>query len=228
MQPQDDPEARIRELERPLADVARTSELGVEHYSSGHANTPVPPPAYYGGPYAPAPRNATAGVRWWYVFALCMVVLVAIGAGVAVFSANVFTDVRSAIDPPGSNPGISGGGGSVDSGPGSEPSAPGAATKEPTAGESVTIPPPGGQVSVSGVGKNETIDCNDAIVSVSGVSNTVTITGHCVSVTVSGMENQVTLDTADIISASGFDNRVTFHSGSPKIDATDANVVEQG
>jgi hypothetical protein len=88
---------------------------------------------------------------------------------------------------------------------------------------------PGGKPSVSGVGENKTITCNDSFVSVSGVSNTVTITGHCVSVTVSGMKNLVTLDVADTISASGFDNQVTFHSGSPEIsNSGGSNVVQQG
>lgn len=69
--------------------------------------------------------------------------------------------------------------------------------------------PPGSPLSVSGVAQIETIACNDSAVRVSGVSNTVTITGHCVSLIVSGMQNKVSVDTADTISASGFDNRVT-------------------
>jgi hypothetical protein len=67
-----------------------------------------------------------------------------------------------------------------------------------------------------------------AIKQFSGISNTVTITGHCVNVTVSGVENQVTVDTADAISASGFDNRVIYHFGSPAINSGGSNVVEQG
>ena len=46
MNPEDDPEARIRELERPLTDQARASELGGGHYSSGNAFVPPPAPAY--------------------------------------------------------------------------------------------------------------------------------------------------------------------------------------
>ena len=37
MEPQDDPEARIRALERPLADTARATELGTTPYTSGGA-----------------------------------------------------------------------------------------------------------------------------------------------------------------------------------------------
>jgi len=92
----------------------------------------------------------------------------------------------------------------------------------------VTTAPSGGQISVAGVGESKTIACNDSHVSVSGVSNTVTITGHCVNVTVSGMQNHVTLDTTDQINASGFDNVVTYHSGSPDINSGGSNVVQQG
>jgi hypothetical protein len=54
MNPQDDdPEARIRALEQPLADRARATELGTTPYtSSGNANLPPPllpmPPTPYG------------------------------------------------------------------------------------------------------------------------------------------------------------------------------------
>lgn len=45
----------------------------------------------------------------------------------------------------------------------------------------------------------------------------------------SGMQNSVTVDEADTIAASGFDNEVTYHSGSPKITkAGDSNEVERG
>jgi Protein of unknown function (DUF3060) len=91
-----------------------------------------------------------------------------------------------------------------------------------------TAAPPGGQLSVSGMGDNKTLECNDNRVTISGVANTVTITGHCTTVTVSGMQNKVTLDTADQISASGVNNVVTYHSGSPDINNAGSNVVEQG
>ena len=82
--------------------------------------------------------------------------------------------------------------------------------------------------TVSGIENNKTVACTDGSVTISGIRNTVNITGHCVNVTVSGMNNVVTVDNVDAIGASGFDNRVTFHSGSPQINATDSNIVEQG
>src|SRR6476660_7231890 len=57
MNPDDDPEARIRALEQPLADKARASELGSTPYTPpGEAYVPpplppMPPPAQ--GPYTP-------------------------------------------------------------------------------------------------------------------------------------------------------------------------------
>src|ERR1700757_410495 len=44
MEPQDNPEDRIRELERSLTDQASTSELGTAQ-SGGNAAPPTPPPA---------------------------------------------------------------------------------------------------------------------------------------------------------------------------------------
>ncbi|MFZ0834087.1 MAG: DUF3060 domain-containing protein, partial [Mycobacterium sp.] len=85
-----------------------------------------------------------------------------------------------------------------------------------------------GSLSFSGVGNQETIECNDSVVSVSGMSKTVVLIGHCAKVMVSGVKNVVTVDTSDTISASGFENQVTYHSGSPTIqNAGSDNLVQQ-
>jgi hypothetical protein len=65
-------------------------------------------------------------------------------------------------------------------------------------------------------------------VMISGIRNTVTITGHCAEVSVSGIENKITVDAADKIGASGFDNVVTYISGTPQIDTVGSNSVQQG
>ena len=89
MRPEDDPEARIRDLERPLADVARTSELGTTEYGSdAYMPPPVqpygPPPAQgygaYVAPYpdaypAPPPRAKSGSGALWLVFAGIAVVV---------------------------------------------------------------------------------------------------------------------------------------------------------
>jgi hypothetical protein len=256
MNPQDDPEARIRDLERPLTDVARTSELGTGtsesgtgQYSGGYVNAapppppqgsygtpypPAPPQGSYGTPYPPAytsaPPRGTGGFSWWWLIVATFVVgAVAVGAGIAVFNTNLFSSVGSISSSPGHHPNISGGGGTLTNAPTGRPVVPGSTIQAPTAEPPVSVLTPGDSFNVSGIGANKTIACNDSIVSVSGMNNTVVVTGHCVSLTVSGMDNVITVDSADTIGASGFDNRVTFKSGSPEVNNSGGgNVVEQG
>ena len=55
------------------------------------------------------------------------------------------------------------------------------------------------------------------------------INGHCTSLTVSGIQNTVTVDAVDSIDASGFNNKVTYHTGTPKVsNLGGSNVVQQG
>jgi len=176
-------------------------------------------PPGYGAPWAPPPRKSSGGIPW-VVFAIAAVMFMALAGGVGWYIVN-----KSAREFPTINvPSIS-----VPSFP-SAPEIPSVEPSIPGGGpaNTVTTAPPGGQVSVAGMGQNKTIECSDNSVSISGVSNTVTITGHCTMVTVSGVQNKVTLDTADQIQASGFDNVVTYHAGSPAINNAGNNVVEQG
>jgi hypothetical protein len=263
MKYEDDPEARIRDLERPLSDQARASELGGGQHNTGGAYLPPPVPGYtapdystqasgspppsgtqpygaqpygaqpygaqpygaqpYGTPY-PTPRRKVSGGIPWLVFGLIAIVLVAIAAGVIVFTTKMSGVTRKgdggSINIP-SFPSFP----SIPSVPSSIPAPPGA----PGADPEVIVGSPGEQVTVSGVDENKTVACNDASVSISGIRNTVNITGHCMKVSVSGINNVITVDIADTIGASGFDNRVTFHAGSPQIENSGGNnVVEQG
>ncbi|TDY09739.1 Protein of unknown function (DUF3060) [Mycolicibacterium litorale] len=223
MNPQDDPEARIRDLERPLADRAQTSELGTAPYP---VTGPYPQP-----PYPVASQPHSTGPSQAGVIALVAVVLLLLvfGAGVAIYFAKFAPGDGSVTA---GRPTIAGGGGALD------PTAEAPATEEPPivilpggpAGDSdvVAQAPPGGPFSVAGVEGDKRVVCNDSLISVSGVSNTVTITGHCVSVTVSGVSNEVIVESADRISASGFENRVTYRSGDPQIDSFGDNIVERG
>ncbi|MET0474723.1 MAG: DUF3060 domain-containing protein [Mycobacterium sp.] len=251
MSSQDDPEARIRELERSIGErpselTQSSSEIGLGRYVDAppppYDGPPppytAPPPPYdgppppytaqpppYGVPFPPVPVASSAGVgRGWLVFAVMGGVMVAIVVGVVIFVSNVFSSVDSVIDTFGGRPTASGGGG----GPFGVPSG-GNHAPAPSADSTVPLAPPGGDISVSGVGENRTIACNDSAISVSGVSNQVVLTGQCRSVTVSGVENTVTVEAVATISASGFDNRVTFLSGNPDIqNSGDSNVVERG
>jgi hypothetical protein len=62
MDPQDDPEARIRELERPLTDVAHTAGLGTEQ-SVGY--THIPSSGSFSAPFPAAPPRKRAVSRGW-------------------------------------------------------------------------------------------------------------------------------------------------------------------
>ena len=228
MEPQDDPEDRIRELERPLADTAHASELG-NAPPSGYTYLPpppgpVPPPlapspySYgYGGPVPGAAPRSSSGARvWWILGALFVVGVLAL---VGIIAANVsqrFSHGNLVV--PSRTPGTS----RVISPPRAIPRSPAPSSVTP-------LPPQGAELIVTGINENQALTCNNNIVTVSGVSNTVVITGHCVGLPVSGMNNVITVDTTDTIDASGLNNQVTYHSGTPQITKSgDGNVVQRG
>ncbi|WP_141564338.1 DUF3060 domain-containing protein [Mycolicibacterium palauense] len=241
MESDDDPEAYIRELERPLTDAARASELGltpphgnasVPPVPTGHV-PPMPSPWYSEGPYPmpPASPSPRAPRRGPLVLLIIGVIAAAGLIGVVALASSVrdiFSGARSALEspegpaspapaPPGRDSGIA---------PVPVPVLP-AGPQAPGAGSPVALPP-GGEFSLGGVGENRTLVCNDGVVRVSGVSNTVEIGGHCLRVEVSGIQNIITVDSADEISASGFDNRVDYRSGTPRVQrAGQGNSVEQ-
>ncbi len=221
MDPQDDPEARIRELERPLKDVAR--ELGTDQYGGypppAPPTYPMPTQGWYGGQQFPAPQPPRRN-RLPLILGVAVVAFLAIGGGVFAFTASRVTSGLPISSTPTR---ASGGGGGFDT----TPSTPGGFTLDPAP----TVEPPmsGDRLSVSGIGESKALACDGSVVSISGVSNTVVITGDCASVQVSGVSNIVTLDSAGAINASGFQNRITFHSGQPEIsNSGSGNTVEQG
>jgi len=239
MDPQDDPEARIKALEQPLADNARATELGTTPYTGKgtYLPPPVPPPppmppqapgpGYgaqytppgYGAPWpTPPPQQKTSAGIPWVVLGIGAAVFMAVAAGVGIYISTKATHNFPIINIPSiSVP-------SMPNFPSIQPNVPGGGPAN-----TVTPAAPGGQLSVSGISENKTLTCNNSQVSISGISNTVTITGHCATVTVSGMQNQVTLDTSDQIEASGMNNVVTYHSGSPDVsNGGSNNSVQQG
>jgi hypothetical protein len=258
MSSQDDPEARIRDLERSLSEQA--SELTHSAYESTGAggqptndgsHWPPPPndtahndtaPMYgapnytaaqyrpYGTPYPPTMTATTGGGnRGWILYVVMAVVVVAIVGGAVSFLVNALSTVSSVVE-------------SFDASPSAEPRAPGGGgpfdvppsrsggNRPPAPTITPVVPPaPGDVVTVSGVGEVKTIACNGSVVNISGVDNTVVITGQCADVSVSGVKNQVTVEASAQITASGMDNRVTYLSGTPVIDNSGmSNVVEQG
>ncbi|OBA82156.1 hypothetical protein A9W99_11895 [Mycobacterium sp. 1164966.3] len=220
MYPDDDPEARIRQLEQPLADAARASELG--------GTQPPPSPGYgYGGIYPP-PASSSSGSRvFWIVAAMFVVGILILVGGIAAFAVHRFPDAGVVVGSPASSTSR------LSTSPQPMPSVrvpPALPSLTLTApGQTSSAPPAGATLTVSGVGETRTIACTDNVISVSGVSNTVVITGHCTRLSVSGVKNSITVDAADTIEASGMQNQVTYHSGSPKIKKSgQSNVVQQG
>lgn len=234
MKPEDDPEARIRELEQPLADTARASELGEQ----GGYNYPppppgpvpppmpptVPPPGYgYSSPYPGATPRSSSGMRWFWILAAVGVlgVLVLVG-GIAAYAAHQFSHEDLVVPSPTE---------STSASPVPSRTAPSTGkTRTPSAGPSPSATAPAGEeITISGINENRTIACNGNVITISGISNTVVLTGHCATVNVSGLQNVVTVDNVDTIEASGLNNKVTYHSGSPKISKNGSgNAVEQG
>ena len=237
MKSEDDPEARIRELEQPLADAARTSEAGVTPPpgkwtapppSRSYTAPPGPPmqplPLPYGGSFpGPSPAPYSRSNRtWWIIAGVFVIGMIALPAAIFLFTAHQVS--RSGITTLFPAPTIS-------------PASPTASTTMPPTNAtapsmpstSVSTAPAGENITVSGISEARTIACNGGSVSVSGITNNVVITGHCASVIVSGIQNQITVDAADTIQASGSENQVTYHAGSPTIDNSGiANVVKKG
>ena len=236
MKSEDDPEARIRELEQPLAEAARASEAGENPPPSKWAPPPgaamppppgrpmpPPPPLPYGGLFpSPSPAQYSRSNRTvWIIAGVFVVGMIALPAAIFLFTAHQVS--RSGITTLLPIPSIS-----------SEPPNPSGVMTQTRAAPSTSLTaaptaPKGGNLSVAGINENRTIVCNDSSVDVSGVSNTVVITGHCASLSVSGVQNKVTVQAAESIQASGFNNQITYLAGSPQIDQSgDGNVVQKG
>jgi hypothetical protein len=227
MKSEDDPEARIRELEQPLAEAARASEAGENPPPSKWAPPPasaIPPPpgaAFPPGPPMPTPPSLPYGGglfpspsaqysrsnrTLWIILGVFVIGMIALPAAIFLFTAHQVS--RSGITTFSPIPSI----------PTVGPTA--SATMPPTnamPSTSVSTAPAGENITVSGISEARTIACNGGSVSVSGITNNVVITGHCTSLSVSGIQNQITVDAADSIQASGSGNQVTYHTGSPKI-----------
>jgi hypothetical protein len=238
MKSEDDPEARIRELEQPLTDAARASEAGANQSPGKWAPpplSPTPPPP--GPPTAPAsgppfpplpplpyndafssPPRRSQG-RIWIAIAVFVMGIIALPIGIFLFTAHQVS--RSGLPSMFPSPSFT----SVNPTPSRTiPKTPGAAPST-----SATTAPAGENITVSGISENRAITCHGGNVDISGITNNIVISGHCASVTVSGIQNQVTVDAADTIQASGSENQVTYHAGSPTIGKSGiGNVVKKG
>ena len=255
MKSEDDPEARIRELEQPLADTARMSEAGVTpppgkwtappapafpppDYTPGPATPPpdyppgaaappaAPPPLNYGTSSFGTPTPWTAPRTFPSFRRWLILASVLVPVAIAILGVVLANNARHQISRSLST---------LTSVPSFYPNSP--TSNVDQAPNQVPIPSPpapatapaGDNLTISGINETQTVTCNANAVNVSGISNKVVIKGHCASLHVSGVQNVVTVDTADTIEVSGFTNQITYHGGSPSIDKSgDGNVVQRG
>ncbi|MEH3140643.1 MAG: DUF3060 domain-containing protein [Mycobacterium kyogaense] len=223
MEPTGDPEARIRDLERPLAGQAGASELG-------SSTVPVPPPhpydyptpnPYYGMPQQVVRKRANPAT--WLIPLIAGLLVIGGVIGVVVYFVG-----NNAIS---GRPSVSGGGGTLTAPTiPSIPSFPGIpANPGIGGGDQVLTVEAGGALSIGGVDRTQTVICNQGTVSISGMNNTIEVQGSCAEVSVSGMENKLTVEAAGSITVSGFDNTVTYRSGDPKTSQSGSgNVIARG
>jgi hypothetical protein len=111
--PQEDPEARIRELERSLNEQARTSEAGTGQ-PGGYVAPPTPPPVNFNvgsTPIPGTPLRTTGGFHaWWFVLAIAVGVVPVI-VGIVALSAHNFSSGGSIVGSPGNRSSVSVGNG---------------------------------------------------------------------------------------------------------------------
>jgi hypothetical protein len=202
----DDPEKRIRELERELADVTRTPPsapptgdapytgyvppTGDAPYMANApyaANAPYTSGAPYvgGSPYGfgvPPPRRRKPYP--WFLVLIVLGILVPTIISLLMHFVRP-TPMRSTFGN-------------------------GARTTAPSTGP--TSMPQGGELRVGGNLETKTIACNDGNLTFYGYGGTYFVTGHCASLKVGGYNNNVTVDSADTLESSGYSNTVTVHA----------------
>ena len=75
-----------------------------------------------------------------------------------------------------------------------------------------TAVPPGGELRVGGNMEGKTVECNDGKLTLYGYNSDYLVTGHCASLTVGGYNNKVTVDSVDALESTGYSNTVTVHA----------------
>ena len=210
----DDPERRIRELERQLADAKGGPRENVPAGDEvGPAEVPgmtLPPPPAMMAPAPPGVNPPSYDVvrrqmdrrrrfsSIWLVFLVPGIMLVAV---------LVFHPYRVEQH---STPSMSG----------AEP------TPDPAGALTVG---PGGNLTAEPSNGTATFVCDRGDMTVGGNTNSVYLTGHCAHLTVRGSHNKVVVDGADAIDADGSGNQVVYHNGTPQISvAGSGNIVRKG
>ena len=189
----DDPEKRIRELERELADTTRaapsppyTENAPYTGNAPYTANAPYTGDAMYTGssPYGlgfPPPRR-----RARFPWLLVTIVLLAVVVPIIMSLVSTFGNLKRST---------------FSNGP---------RTTAPS--NSATAVPQGGELRVGGNMETRTVACNDGNLTLYGYNSKYSVTGHCASLTAGGYDNNVTVDSADTLESSGYGNTVTDHA----------------
>lgn len=202
----DDPEKRIRELERRLADAKGGPR---ENAPAGDAAGPapdawVPPPPSVNPPNYEALRRQMNRRRRlssiWGVFLVPGILLVAILVAHP-YRAEKHAPPATAL-------------------PGAEPTA--------DLSGALTVGP-GGNLTEEPSSQTFTVVCDRAELTIAGNGNSAYVAGHCAHLIVRGSRNKVVADNADVIDTDGSANNVIYHGGAPQISVggTD-NIVKRG
>jgi hypothetical protein len=204
----DDPEKRIRELERQLADakggprenVSVGDEAG---FARGPGMMAPPPPGANPPSYERLRRQMDRRRRIsgsWLIFLV---------PGILLLAVLVFHPYRVERH---STPSTSWSG------------------AEPTADLSSALTVgPGGNLTEEPSSETFTVVCNQAELTIGGSANSAYVAGHCAHLIVKGSHNKVVADNADAIDTDGSGNQVIYHMGTPQISvAGSENVVKRG
>ena len=212
----DDPEKRIRELERRLADakggprenVPAGDEMG---FAQAPGMMPPPPPGTRAGrppgvgvpSYDVLRRQMNRRHRFssfWLVFLV---------PGIMALALLVFQPWKVEKH---ATPSVSWSG----TGP------------SPDLSSALTVGP-GGNLTQEPSGATFTVVCDQAELTIAGNGNSAYVAGHCAHLIVTGSHNKVIADNADAIDTDGSRNQVIYHAGAPRISVGGSgNVVQKG
>ncbi|OBG28081.1 DUF3060 domain-containing protein [Mycobacterium sp. E3198] len=202
----DDPEKRIRELERRLADAKGGPRENVP--AAGEVGPVpdawVPPPSSVNPPnYELLRRQMNRRRRLSSMWGILLV------PGILLVAILVFHPYRVEKHAP-----------PATTLPGAEPTA--------DLSGALTVAP-GGNLTQEPSSATFTVFCDRAELTIGGNGNSAYVAGHCAHLIVKGSGNKVVADNADAIDTDGSANQVTYHSGAPQISVggTD-NIVRKG
>jgi len=212
----DDPEMRIRELERRLADakygprenVPAGDEVGPAEAPGlmlpPSPGTMAPPPPGVNLPNYDLLRRQMNRRRrfsgFWLIFLVPGIMLVLV---------LVFHPYR--VEKHSTSP---------TSLPGAQPT--------PDLSSALTVGP-GGNLTEEPRNETFTVLCDQAELTIAGNANSAYVAGHCAHLIVKGSHNKVVADNADAIDTDGSGNQVIYHAGTPQISVRGSgNVVQKG